>query len=334
MAKPIPKLKVIMLLVLGIIAGYRQLAAASESYSFRKVERLFDKGQYEKVLEEIRLLEKGRFGKEGSLKYSMRNEVRYYHYKLSSRLLANRTGSLQESVGLYKRLLVLDSTRQFLVQPQYLEFREHIRKSLEKGIAGNQLAFSRLLVDALALQGDTVPAYWKVYPTKEELLQLANKEALRGFIKKYDYAEVDRNALLVEKQSNIENQAWALTKELKYDFEKVRAIYIWIVHKIHYDYNYRIYDGLTTFKANKGVCSGFSYLFQEMCSKAGIKAFRVVGKANNSPITNHAWNMVEVEGFRFLIEATWASCVKEKTDYYYFISEKELSRTHKPEKVY
>ncbi len=331
MAKSIPKLKVIML-VLGM-AGYCQFATASESYSFRKVERLFVRGQYEKVLEEIRLLEKGRFGKEGSLKYSMRNEVRYYHYKLSSRLLANRTGSLKESIGLYRRLLVLDSARQFLVQPQYQEFREHIIESLEKAIAGNQLAFSKLLVDVLALQGDTVPAYWRVYPTKEAL-QLANKEALREFIKKYDYAEVDRDALLVEKQSSIENQAWALTKELKYDFEKVRAIYIWIVHKIYYDYNYRIYDGLTTFKANKGVCSGFSYLFQEMCLKAGIKAFRVVGKANNSPITNHAWNMVEVEGFRFLIETTWASCVKEKTDYYYFISEKELSRTHKPEKVY
>ncbi|MFC6997724.1 transglutaminase domain-containing protein [Rufibacter roseus] len=325
-------LPIVVLLVLVLLCP-GQLTAASEDYSFKKAEKLFSRGKYEKVLDQIRLLERNRFSKEGRLKYSLYKEVRYYHYKLSSRILLKKIGSLKESVGLYKRLFLLDSTKQFVNQPQYQDFKQLIIKTLESTVDKNNLAASRLFVDVLALQGDTVAAYRKVYPVKEALY-LANKEALHEFIKNYDYSEIDRKALMVKKQSSIENQAFALTKDFKYDFEKVRAIYIWIVQNISYDYSYKIYDAQTTFKANKGVCSGFSYLFKEMCLKAGIKAYRIEGYAEGRPAGNHAWNSVEIEGYPFLIESTWASCIKEKTNYYYLISEKELSRTHKPEEVY
>lgn len=83
------------------------------------------------MLKKIRDLEKKRFGEEGKLKFSLRNDIKYYHYKLSSRLKLNRMGSLREAVGLYDRLLTLDSTEQYLHEPQYEAFRMQIKNAAE-----------------------------------------------------------------------------------------------------------------------------------------------------------------------------------------------------------
>ncbi len=308
--------------------------ADAASYSLKKVEKLYARKKYEKVLAELRLLEKARFGKNGRLNFSLRNDAAYYHFKLSSKIYLNRYGSIKEAIGLYERLLALDSARYYTSQQQYEVFREHLQKTSEVTLRRNQVAITRKLVDALARYGDTTWIYSSVYP-KRETLHLANKVALREYLKKYDYSEIDKKALAVKKQSSIENQAWALTRDYTYDFEKVRAIYIWIVHNIDYDYTYRIYYGDETFKKNTGVCSGFSYLFKQMCEAAQIKVYRITGTAFNGIKTDgHAWNAVEIDGETFLLDSTWASCVKEKTDYYYFISEKLLSRTHKAEEMY
>lgn len=193
---------------------------------------------------------------------------------------------------------------------------------------------TRRLADVSARYGDTTWVYKSVYP-KKKALQLANGMDIGEYLMKYDYSDIDKKAIEVKRQSSIENQAWALTKDYSYDFEKARAIYVWIVHHIEYDYSYRIYDGETTFRTGTGVCSGFSYLYKEMCLKAGVKAYRVTGIANNGTWSPHAWNMIELEGQPFLLDSTWASCVKSylDIDFFYMVEEKHFAKTHKAEEV-
>jgi transglutaminase-like putative cysteine protease len=309
------------------------LAESSNLYSYAKIEQYYKTDNYEKVLEQIRMLEQGRFGKNGKLKYSLRDDIEYYHYKLSARIKLNRIGSLRESTGLYDRLLQLDSARHYVSQPHYVTFVEHIKCVTETTLKKNQIGLTKTFVNVLARYGDTTWVYHAVYPRKESL-NIVSKEVLWKFLKEYDYTQIDKKALATKKQSSIENQAWVLTKDYAFEFEKVRAIYIWITHNIKYDNSYTIYDGKTTFLTNTGVCSGYSSLFQEMCEKTGIKVYRVTGLANNGRgYGRHAWNLVEVEGQQFLLDTTWGVGTEYAANYYYLISEKELSKTHKIEEI-
>ncbi len=330
----IKQLSILKLLLIACALLFAYDATGTSSYSWKKIEKLYGQKRYERVLEEIKVLENARFGKNGRLNFSLRNNAAYYHYKLSSRIHLKRYVSIKEAIGLYERLLTLDSTRYYTSQPHYELFREHLRKTSEVTMRRNQIAITRKLVDALAQYGDTTWVYKSVYP-KRELLHLANKVTLREYLKNYDYSQIDKKALTVKKQSSIENQAWALTKDYSYDFEKIRSIYIWIVHNITYDYSYSIYDGDLTFKKNTGVCQGYSILFKLMCEAADLKVFIVTGIADNGrKVDGHAWNAVEIEGELFLLDSTWGSGQKYAVDYYYLISERELAKTHKKEKMY
>ena len=337
MFQKFPILKVLLLLP-ALLFCEMPVIASSPHYSYVKIEKLYDQEKYEKVLVHISRLEKRRYTQDGHMRYSLRHDVQYYHYKLSSGLKLNTPIALQESVRLFGRLLTLDSTRKYVQEPQYQKLKEQIKQGSEKSLEKEQIALTRKLIKVLAHAGDTTWVYKKVNQVSKELpvpqngktgITPAKKESIRVKLKKYQYEDIDQKALLVKKQTSIENQVWALTKDSSYDFEKVRAIYIWIVNNIQYDNTYSIYDGATTFKKNTGVCSGFSYLFKEMCLLAGIKAYRVTGTADNGwMIGRHAWNAIELNGQNFLVDCTWASCVKSDTNYYYLISEKELAKTH------
>lgn len=321
-------LKATLLFLLFSCASISAAHALNKAKFYKKVERLYLSGEYNKALEELRKLEQGRFDREGNLRYSLRNDIAYYHLKLSAVLKRGQKNNLRELVGLYSRLQTLDSTEHYLELPQYKSLLKYFNQAAEKLLHTDQLILTRSIVDILARHGDTTKLYHSVYP-KLETLEQANRAALQEFLKKYDFAEIDKTALAVKKQATIKEQALELTKGLTHDFEKARAIYSWIVHNITYDYSYSYYFAGDTFKNNSGVCSGFSYLFQEMCYYAGLSAVRITGRAHNgSSVGRHAWNSVELYGYDFFIESTWASCVKEKVDDYFLVDSYEFSKTH------
>ncbi|WP_299825991.1 transglutaminase domain-containing protein [uncultured Pontibacter sp.] len=321
-------LKATLLFLLLSCASLCKAQALSKAKFYKKIEKLYLSGEYDKALKEIKKLEQERFDKEGNLKYSLRNDIVYYHFKLSAILKRGEKNNLRELVGLYSRLQALDSTKQYLTLPQYKSLLIYFNQVAEKFLHTDQLMLTRSIVNILARHGDTTVLYHSVYP-KLETLEQANRGALQEFLIKYDFGEVDKKALAVNKQSAIKEQALELTKGLTHDFEKARAIYSWIVYNITYDYTYSYYFAGDTFKNNSGVCSGFSYLFQEMCYYAGLSAVRITGRAyNGSGVGRHAWNSVELYGYDFFIESTWASCVKEKVDDYFLVDPQVFSKTH------
>uniref|UniRef100_A0A4W3IHQ0 Kyphoscoliosis peptidase n=1 Tax=Callorhinchus milii TaxID=7868 RepID=A0A4W3IHQ0_CALMI len=118
----------------------------------------------------------------------------------------------------------------------------------------------------------------------------------------------------------------ALVKEVllysQTDLEKIRAIWIWICHHIEYDvkgYHSKDLKGKTPEEAlmtGKAVCSGYSGLFCEMCSIAGIKCTAIGGysKGYNYEIgktfkgdPDHDWNAVYLEGKWHLLDTTWGA---------------------------
>lgn len=147
----------------------------------------------------------------------------------------------------------------------------------------------------------------------DEVVDIHNK------IGEYDYFldyYTNSTEWLDFKDNTIVEKAKEITKNSKTDYEKVRAIYEWVIHNIYYDY-----DGLNgiteiesdpaeVLKSKKGVCQGYANLTAAFLRNLGIPA--IVASGNGaSPInkedTNHGWNMVYADGRWIFLDTTWDS---------------------------
>lgn len=135
-----------------------------------------------------------------------------------------------------------------------------------------------------------------------------------------------------------EELAEKIDKDFNSDYEKARAIYSWIAFNIKYDYdaflnppgsmrfsyrneaekqrkiqefNNQILE--KAFKSKKAVCEGFTLLFQHLTALVGIKSEIIKGDSKTrladigrkSTSSNHAWNIVLIDGKWRLIDVTW-----------------------------
>lgn len=114
----------------------------------------------------------------------------------------------------------------------------------------------------------------------------------------------------------VKSQTLKTTQGCNTEFEKVYAIHEWITHNIAYSYAYGgdNYKGPEqVISARKAVCAGYADLFAAMCLEAGVQAWVVIGYGKNgtedinpqSRETNHAWNMVKIDGHNYLVDACW-----------------------------
>lgn len=102
---------------------------------------------------------------------------------------------------------------------------------------------------------------------------------------------------------------------------KVVAISYWITKNIAYDYksfeerrNFS-YNSDEVLKRRKALCGEYAQLFKEMCQSVGLKAEVVGGYtrgmdflANDTLFrSEHAWNVVRIDGQWQLIDLTWAA---------------------------
>lgn len=144
-----------------------------------------------------------------------------------------------------------------------------------------------------------------------------------------------------------------LTKPAQNDLEKVRAIYTWIINNVDYDVaalmsgNLGDQSAQTVLKTRKGVCAGYSRLFEALAKEAGMEALEVdgfskgagysVGQLQSEP--DHAWSSVKVDGRWQLLDCTWAAgfinsqnqFVRKQCDYYFLTPPDEFVYDHLPE---
>lgn len=122
-----------------------------------------------------------------------------------------------------------------------------------------------------------------------------------------------------EQAETLETLAAYLLLDVRSDLEKARAIYSWLTHEIQYDeraYNTRDIgpqDAATVLRTRHAVCEGFSNLFLALGREMGLQVDKVEGYAkgygydDNTPIqsTDHAWNIVAIDGAWRIFDATW-----------------------------
>jgi len=138
-------------------------------------------------------------------------------------------------------------------------------------------------------------------------------------------------------------------------FIKVKIIHDWIIRTVSFDLMLfktgkttgQAYDAVL--KSKKALSSGYSTLFEKMCSLAEIEAMKIDGIVRSygyNPIDgynlgySHSWNSVYLLGKWYLLDIAWDSCITlncgqctEKREYStkYFLLEPDIMiYTHFP----
>ncbi|SHK52001.1 Transglutaminase-like superfamily protein [Reichenbachiella agariperforans] len=120
---------------------------------------------------------------------------------------------------------------------------------------------------------------------------------------------------------DIEELIEYLSQVAKTDKQKIQVISYWITNNIEYDLtgffsnSYGNSSWANTLITKKAVCQGYSELFKEFCDLLDIECYLITGYAKGYGIepgysfqeTNHAWNIVKINGVYELFDLTWAS---------------------------
>ncbi len=119
----------------------------------------------------------------------------------------------------------------------------------------------------------------------------------------YDRAIYDAAAAVLES---------VLTEDMS-PVEREEALYTWIAENVVYDWrhadlaertpreSYTPYGALVDHAA---VCLGFASAFQLLADMAGLECITVIG-ASSSNQSDHAWNMVRLDGEWYCLDVTW-----------------------------
>ena len=166
-----------------------------------------------------------------------------------------------------------------------------------------------------------------------------------------DFSLVDNYVLNISyDDTNPDNYKYLvdlITRNANTKYEKARAIFMWIANNISYDVTYTIYDANRTFSYRRGVCAGYSDLYNKFCKLAGLEVQTIIGvakdisykKGDDLEEKRHAWNAVkDDEGRWILVDATWGAgyvnngVFTRKVKPYWFDSDPSLFvLTHLPE---
>jgi transglutaminase/protease-like cytokinesis protein 3 len=288
--------------------------------------KLFEQQKYAKVLKEISKIEKHTGDLYGSNKKTTKKSVEFLHYKLYSNISINGYRNLNDNLLTYSKLYKVDTNKVYANNDKYIKLRYYADSISTSLLSIGEYKKSKKIVDLLAVSGDTTETYKIVYGHKRSLIYNFNN---LSDIKTYNYDKVDSIALSVKHKPEISTVVWLLTKDLKYEHEKVRVIYKWIITNI----SYKLISNPSlnaTWKSRKTICSGYVDLFSEMLTECNIKSLIVEGDADNGTPddSEHAWTSILLSGQEYWFDATWGT---SGYDYYAKLPSEML--THKMKRI-
>lgn len=126
------------------------------------------------------------------------------------------------------------------------------------------------------------------------------------------------------------------------DYEKELAIHDYIVTHTQYDYDNFLnntvpeesYTAYGVLVKGTGVCQGYAAAMHMLLNMAGINTIIVTGTAKDGSSTqNHAWNIVEVGGRYYHVDATWDDPITQDgqgilSHQYFNLNDNEMSKDH------
>lgn len=115
------------------------------------------------------------------------------------------------------------------------------------------------------------------------------------------------------------------------DHEKVKAVHDYVVLNVAYDesFNDRVNAPYFALTEGKTMCNGYAMLIYQMLKKLNIPVRLISGISSGS---GHAWNLVQLDGHWYHLDATWDDPVpdqKGKVLYnYYLLTDKMIEKDH------
>jgi hypothetical protein len=143
----------------------------------------------------------------------------------------------------------------------------------------------------------------------------------QAFSESRDFSRIDAAVLAMPTASSVQSVASAIEFEAADDWEKVRAVFIWMTDNIAYDADaffkgtQAVTSSAGVFRTGKSVCAGYSDLFRDLADRLGLETMVLNGYAKGYgyragerfPATNHAWNAVRINGQWRLFDSTWGA---------------------------
>lgn len=103
----------------------------------------------------------------------------------------------------------------------------------------------------------------------------------------------------------------------KSDYEKVEAIYDYVVKNVSYAHDFSdsvIFSAYGALFNGEAVCQGITQLFYRLAVDSGISCRIIAGTANGG---NHVWNIAEINGTYYLLDPTFDSSYNGVRKYYF-----------------
>ena len=156
---------------------------------------------------------------------------------------------------------------------------------------------------------------------------------------RYDMTYYDTAEQQVEMDAAVASLLARLNLSGKSDYEKICAIYDWMCENITYDYdhleagNYPLmYSAYAALLNKTAVCQGYANLFYRLALEAGVDNRIISGIGNGGP---HAWNIVELDGLYYDVDATWdAIYLQAGVPYAFFLKCEETFEDHSRDPEY
>jgi len=116
------------------------------------------------------------------------------------------------------------------------------------------------------------------------------------------------------------------------DYEKVMAVHDYIVKTYEYDEDYKNYSAYKMYNEGKGVCQAYTLMMYYMLDELDIPVKVVDGYVKNDETARHSWNLVNLGGYWFHIDATWDDPIPNVADHayhnYFCLTDEEIKKDH------
>lgn len=151
------------------------------------------------------------------------------------------------------------------------------------------------------------------------------------------YAPADTQAAITQKR--VSELVSTLIDPSMSPHHQVRVLHDWVVLNTVYDQTYTRYSAYDILNDGSAVCQGYALLMDALLNEAGFNTVFVTGTikpefrvdSNSDSDGGHAWNMVQIDGHWYHLDATWDDPTPDQAGVvrydFYLLTDKEIEMT-------
>jgi hypothetical protein len=240
---------------------------------------------------------------------------------------------------------VINSTVEFWQPRRYVAGMQiasvaAFQEALLDAIRQKQTTFQAEIVGDPQLVSDVyavIDNYW--HPRQVITLELTSEPLSPMVAFALNYQTIDPGEQLV--QQRVSEIVDTLITPGMHPHQQVRVLHDWVVLNTAYDMSFTRYGADDILRDGMAVCNGYGLLLEALLTEAGFNALFVTGAIRpeyRSDIGGatlsdggHAWNMVQLDGQWYHLDATWDDPVPDtpgRVEYaYYMLTDAEMSIT-------